>query len=186
MNYSSLENYSALSLSDYFLQSSTDMYKTIGFLSILAILASCNAVTSPTTGQTTTEGAMTATVNGSSWSTAGVGNLIQSATATRDASGKLTIVGSNSNLSSITLYLLSPAVGSITLGTTGNEGAFAYGTVAKDIYASATGSVTITKFDTVNRQISGSFTFTGYQIADTTLKSVSVTNGSFLDIGWSK
>ncbi|MDP4199188.1 MAG: DUF6252 family protein [Bacteroidota bacterium] len=160
---------------------------------ILAIvfIVGCKASTSPN-GTTSTEGSMTATVNGSAWSTIGLPGA-QTARATRDtSSGTVTVTGLNANLenltnpSSITLILLRPSVGTVTLGTTGNEGIFAYGTVPKDGYISTSGSVSITKFDTVNRLISGNFNFTGTQILDTISKSVTVTNGSFLDVEWSK
>ena len=153
------------------------------------VIAGCHVSTSPT-GSNTTSGSMTATVNGKSWSTIGIGSLVQSAHAVRSDTGSVTVIGADIDGSSLWLVLLHPALGTVTLGTTGNEGIFSYTTynssAPKAAYYSTTGSVNVTKFDTTNRLISGTFSFTGYQILDTTFKSVEVKNGTFVDVGWSK
>src|SRR5689334_1655208 len=102
--------------------------KSILLLALLALfVSSCHVSTSP--GSTnTTSGSMTATVNGHGWSTIGIGSLVQSAHAIRSDTGTVTVIGGDIDGSSLTLVLLKPAVGTFSLGTTGNEGIFSYTT----------------------------------------------------------
>lgn len=50
-----------------------------------------------------------------------------------------------------------------------------------DVYASATGKVTLTKVDTNNKKISGTFNFT---LTNTSLKTISITSGTFNDLSY--
>lgn len=163
----------------------------------ILILAGCNASTSQS-GTTTTPGSMVATVNGSAWSSVVLpigGNGITTK-ATRSSSGVVTVTGVSSDLTEITLLLTNPSPNqTYTLG--GFNGNY-YGAYSEGILDTSKawgsipwttnlhpGSVTITQFDTVNRQISGSFSFTARKI-QTPNDSVTVTNGSFYQVEWSK
>ena len=168
-------------------------YRSIfAFILTLGFITGCNATTSPTTGTTQTESSMTAMVNGSAWASTGVPLVNGGALAefNTPSAGNITITGTSGSLSGIQtigILLLKPHLGADSLGT-GNTGTFTYGTNAKSSYLTVgfnTGSVNITKYDTVNRLISGTFSFVAHQI-DTPAHTITVTNGSFLDVGWSK
>ena len=158
------------------------------------ILASCNASTS-TNGTTTTPGSMVATVNGKAWSSAVIpGGITGGATASRNSSGMLTIVGVSSDLTEVTLVLGKPASGTFPLGgLSADYGAYSEGVLdTSKAWVSIPwttnfnpGSITVTQYDTINRQISGTFQFTARKI-QTPNDSVTVKNGSFYQVEWSK
>ncbi|HWF43259.1 MAG TPA: DUF6252 family protein [Candidatus Kapabacteria bacterium] len=168
--------------------------KLIGIFAIaIGLFAGCNASTSPN-GTTTTPGSMVATINGSSWSSAVVpGGITGGATATRSSSGIVTVTGVSTDFTEITLVLYNPQVGTVSLGTSANLGEYSHGVPdTSSAYLSIpsltnfnSGSVTITTFDTVNRQISGQFNFIGRKAHDFS-DTVNVTNGSFYQVEWSK
>ncbi len=160
---------------------------------ILAILffAGCNATTSPN-GTTTTPGSMVATINGSAWSSAVVpGGITGGAKATRSASGVVTVTGIATDLTEITLVLMNPKVGTVTLGTSANLGEYSHGVPdTNTAYLSIPsltnfnpGSVTISTFDTSTRQITGQFNFVGRKATNFS-DTVSITKGSFYQVGW--
>ena len=156
-----------------------------------AALAGCSATTSGPNG-TQAEGSMIATVNGQAWSSTVVPAISGGATAlfNTPVAGAITVTGVSVSLSgtqTIAIALLHPHLGADSLGT-GNTGTFSYGTPGQDSYVTAgfgAGSINITKYDTLNRQISGTFNFTARQV-DTLTHVVTVTNGSFVDVEWSK
>lgn len=158
---------------------------------ILAFLffAGCNATTSPN-GTTTTEGGMTATVNGKAWSSTGVPGVNGGTTAliNTPTAGAITITGVSVSLSGnqiIAIALAKPHLGADSLGGLSlNRGTFSYGTPGQSSYVSlSSGSVNLSKYDTVNHKVSGTFNFVGQQL-DTLTHQITVTNGSFLDVGW--
>jgi hypothetical protein len=167
--------------------------KLIGIFAIgILIFAGCSASTSPN-GTTTTPGSMVATINGSTWSSAVVpGGITGGAKATRSSSGVVTVTGVATDLTEITLVLYNPQVGTVSLGNTTNLGEYSHGvpdtssaylSIPGSINNLSAGSVTITTFDTTNRQISGSFNFVGrkaHNFSDT----VNITAGSFYQVGW--
>ena len=177
------------------------MRKSFFFLLIgVAALAGCNTINSVLNPTTQTAGSMTATVNGNAWSSTVVPAVSGGATATLQ-SGALVIVGESVALSStpeqtLSILLVHPHLGvdsmSLLNPTDANTGSFLYGTNQNDIYLTElyyslstpnAGSVNITKYDTTNKLISGNFSFTATQ-KDTTSHTITVTNGSFYDVGW--
>lgn len=158
----------------------------------ITILAGCNATTSPN-GTTTTPGSMTATVNGKAWSSAVVPGITGGATATVH-SGIYTVTGVASDATEITLVLANPQVGSDSLGALTStdfaeysqgipDTSTAYISIPGSFLKLSAGSVTITQFDTVHHQISGTFDFVGrkaHNLSDTT----TVNAGSFYQVGW--
>ena len=163
------------------------------FVATLVIFAaSCNTITSslPSVPATPT---VTATVNGSSWST--VGTLgAGSAFATRNASsGVVTVTGIATDQTEITLVLNSPKVGTSQFVLSGDVGEYSQGvpdtSTAYVTFPTLTnplpGSVTITTFDTAKGSISGSFSFVARKTHNTA-DTVRITNGVFSNITWSK
>jgi hypothetical protein len=170
------------------------MKNSIPFFFAIIIFAGCNATTSPN-GTTTTPGSMTATVSGESWSSAVIpGGITGGATASRSNSGVVTVVGVASDITEITLVMNNPSVGTFPLGgLSADYGAYSEGILdTSKAWISipwttnlTPGSLTITQFDTVNRQISGTFSFTGRKL-HTPNDSITVTGGSFYQVEWSK
>jgi hypothetical protein len=177
--------------------------KTTVFFSILtlAILVNgCNAVNSVTNPSTPAAGSMTATVNGQAWSSTVVPLVSGGATATVQ-SGALLVVGESVALSTtpeqtLSILLVHPHLGVDSMSalnpTDANTGSFLYGTNSNDIYLSTlsysltmtnVGTINITQYDTTKKQISGTFSFTATQ-KDTTSHVLTVTNGSFYQVGW--
>ena len=162
---------------------------------ILAIisLVGCNASTSPT-GQTTTPGSMVAKVNGSAWSSTVLPGISGGAKAYQKGN-ILTVTGiSATDNTQITIELYNPAIGSDSLGTTGDNAFYSHviGVADTTVYASiptfsltnpSAGAVTITAYDTTAKTISGSFHFVG-KLATNLSDSVTVTGGSFDQVGW--
>ena len=161
--------------------------KTISILAFL-IFAGCNATTSPN-GSTTTEGGMTATVNSQAWSSTGVPGVNGGTTAliNTPTAGAITITGVSVSLAGnqiIAIALAKPHLGPDSLGGLSlNRGTFSYGTPGQSSYVSLSGSVNLSKYDTVNHKVTGTFNFVGQQL-DTLSHQITVTNGSFLDVSW--
>ena len=186
-------------------------YKAYFFFSILSLIIlinGCNAVNSVKNPSTPTEGSMTATVNGEAWASAPttVPSVTGGATASMNTplQGALTITGvcyyhsvpitdiKGETPQTITITLIHPHLGADSMSTANsfdpNTGSFLYGTNAKDAYLTIpnqgdTGSINITKYDTTNKLISGTFSFTATQ-EDTMSHTIQVTNGSFNDVSW--
>ena len=153
-------------------------------------------------------GSMTATVNGQPWAF----TLTEPLSATGEASatlnkpliGGLTIAGVSyvnslpiSDIKSpipvtITITLIHPHFGADSMSIANsfdpNTGSFLYGANTKDAYVTIpsqgdTGSINITNYDTTNKLISGTFSFSATQM-DTMTHTIQVTNGSFYDVSW--
>jgi len=136
-------------------------------------------------------GPMTATTPGYPMWTSG--NSYGNNTSAIYSNPVIDIIGSNSNLSSIKLHIVNftGTTGTFKLGGSGVAG---YGQWWSNFYdgwqtnLTDSGTVTITKFDPVAKNVSGTFNFFAYQtysqwgppiICPTT---ISVTNGSFSDV----
>ncbi len=156
------------------------------------IFAGCKPSTSPS-GTTTTPGSMVATVNGSAWSSTVIPEVSGGAKAYKNGS-ILTITGISAiDNSQITVELYNPAIGSDSLGTTGDNAFYSHviGVADTTVYASipysltnpSAGAVTITAYDTTAKTISGTFHFVG-RLATKLTDTVTVTNGSFDQVGW--
>ena len=175
-------------------------YKThlsYSLLLLLILATGCNTVTNPSTQ---TAGSMTATVNGQAWSSTVVPLVTGGATATLQQ-GALLIAGVSIALSTtpeqtLSIFLVHPHLGADSMsalnGLNQNTGSFLYGTNTNDIYVSTlsfsltmtnVGSINITKYDTTNKLISGTFNFSATQ-KDTSSHTMTVTNGSFYNVGW--
>jgi hypothetical protein len=174
----------------------TYLNKTFGLLLFAAaILSGCSATTNPTTGATTTDGSMVATVNGATWSSTVVpGGITGGAKATRSTStGIVTVTGVKAtDLTEITLILHNPSIGSDSLGfSLSAQGEYSQGVPdtstawlsIPSLTSFFPGSVTITTFDTTKKLISGRFRFIGrkaHNLADTVI----ISGGSFQNVGW--
>jgi len=170
---------------------------TLATALFVLILAGCNASTSPT-GQTTTPGSMVAkvTINGNAeaWSSTVLPGISGGAKAYQKGN-ILTVTGiSATDNTQITIELYNPALGSDSLGTTGDNAFYSQviGVADTTVYASiptfsltnpSAGAVTITAYDTTAKTISGSFHFVG-KLATKLTDSVTVTGGSFDQVGW--
>jgi hypothetical protein len=172
----------------------------LSLLSLVILGSGCNAVNSVTNPSTPTAGSMTATVNGQAWSSTVVPLVTGGATATLQQ-GALVVAGVSIAVSTtpeqtLSVLLVHPHLGadsmSILNGLNQNTGSFLYGTNANDIYVSTlsysltmtnVGSINITKYDTANKLISGTFSFMATQ-KDTASHTMTVTSGSFYDVGW--
>src|SRR5947209_5292967 len=99
--------------------STTKLNINLGLATIL--LAACTATTNPSTGTTTTNGSMIATINGKAWSSTVVPGVSGGATATRSSSGVVTVTGVKADdLTEITLVLRNPSVRTDSLGLSTN------------------------------------------------------------------
>lgn len=131
----------------------------------------------------------TAKVNGEDFIAAS--SSIESSYALTSLGNEFNISGSTTSGKSISIQIVNPAVATfpasfnisnltllqytdISLGT---NGAFSSYNQATDV---SSGTVTITKFDTVNDKVSGTFSFTAFNASDTTTRSI--TNGVFNNI----
>jgi hypothetical protein len=132
-------------------------------------------------------GIMSATVDGMAWSAGGISG---SPAAAASSSGSILIVGhrifANGSGSNITLHVEAfTGVGTYTLKTGALSGARAifasYGaaldTTKYATDSAHTGTLTVTLFDNVNRDVKGTFSFTGYDAVGTVVSNV--TGGSF-------
>lgn len=160
---------------------------TIAIAFITLALAGCASSTSPN-GQTT--GSMVATVNGQSWASAVIPGVTAGTLAVRSVSANtLTVTGTSVDLSghsqTIGLVLINPHLGLDSLGT-GNTGTYSNGVPGQDSYVTAgfnAGQVNISQYDTQNKQVSGTFSFTAHQASNIS-NTVTVTNGSFVNVKW--
>jgi len=140
------------------------------------LITGCKATTAPN-GTTTTEGSMVATVNGQPWSSPVLPLAGGIGTKAFLKEGTLTVTGVSTDLTAIGVTLVQPHAGLDSIAGT-------YGTSEKKAYAGV-GTANITKYDATNRKISGTFNFTAYRVDSLDLQeSVTVTNGSFLDVEW--
>jgi len=158
------------------------------FCLLSVLLFGCNTTTSPTTGQSA--GTMIATKNGTSWSS-GVPPLVAGTTATRTNSGEVIVTGVATDVSEITLEIMHPGLRTDTLVISGDVAAYSQGILDTStawvsiptLTNPLPGTITITQFDTVKKQISGQFHFVGrrsHQLSDT----VNITSGSFFQVSW--
>ena len=156
------------------------------FVLSIVFLAGCNSSTSPPT-----PGSMTATVNGSAWSSTVIPGVSGGSKAYRNGN-ILTVTGLSSTLTQITIEIYSPKVGTDSLGISGDNAAYSRVIAVNDtlVYSSLpsldgpfAGAATITAFDTVNKFISGQFHFVGRRATNLS-DTVTVTNGSFYQVGW--
>jgi hypothetical protein len=161
-------------------------------LLLAAILAGVTACSNENNPQTPTRpapapGIMSATVDGNAWSAGGVSG---SPAAAAYNPGSILIVGhrilANGSGSNVTLHVEAfTGVGTYTLRTGALSGAraiFAFYTTALDTTKYATdsahtGTLAVTLFDTVNRDIKGTFSFSGYDAAGAVVSNV--TSGVF-------
>jgi hypothetical protein len=174
------------------------MKNSIAILLVLAAASifGCNSITSTIPG--TTSGSVTANVNSKSWTTIGVPGL-QSARATRNSSsGIVTVTGFAADGTEITLVLGTPHVGTFNLGVTMSgvtetlaeysqgipDTSTAYVSIPTPFNLSP-GAITVSSFDTVNAQLSGSFNFIARKTKNFS-DSVVVTSGTFTNVPWSK
>ncbi|UGS22743.1 DUF6252 family protein [Flavobacterium channae] len=105
---------------------------------------------------------------------------------------QLIISGLTSNGKSISIQIINPAVGTFAASTSSSDlcllqyfdtalgatnGAFSsYNPISN----TSVGTVTITEFDRTNDLVSGTFSFSAYNVSNSTTKSI--TNGVFTDI----
>jgi len=87
------------------------------------------------------------------------------------------------------IHLYVPlATGTYTLSDSTFSGQYWDGTILNQTTyitdSTHTGTVTITKYDTANKLMSGTFSFTARQFYPTGTATKSVTNGSFTDAKW--
>ncbi len=164
---------------------------TLFTFAVIAI-AGCKTSTSPT-GTTQTPGTMQATVAGKAWPSLYVLGVSGAARA-HITNGVLEVLGVSAvDNSTIALDVVNPAVRTDSLGATGDEGFYSkilgatdttvYASIPNSVFSPYSGSVMITQYDTTAKQVSGTFHFVARlptNLADT----VSVTNGSFYQIGW--
>lgn len=169
------------------------MKNTIALLLVLAVSSILGCSLATTTVPGTTSGSVTATVNSKAWTTVGVPGL-QSARATRNsASGIVTVTGVAVDGTEITLVLGTPHVGTFTLGVSENLAEYSQGipdtstayVSVPTLYNFTPGTITVSAFDTVNAEISGSFNFVARKTKNFS-DSVVVTNGTFTKVDWSK
>jgi hypothetical protein len=162
--------------------------KNLLYLIFLTLLTAGCAATSPNGGQVS--GSMVATVNGQSWSSAVVPGVTSGTFAVRVVStNTLTITGTSLDLGghtqTIGLVLVNPQIGTQSIGV-GNTGSFSYGLPGQDSYVTTSlnaGTITLTQYDTQNRLAGGTFSFTAHQ-ASNLGNTVTVTNGSFVNVKW--
>ena len=171
-------------------------------LSLLFMVNGCKTSVSPTiTAPPPEAGSMKATVNGQAWASTATDSAYAYGGATailnKPLIGALTITGisigsGTTPMQTITISLIQPHLGvdSMSLSTSydPNTASFLYGTNHNDIYVTIptmpnVGLIDITKYDTANKLISGTFSFTATQ-QDTMSHTIQVTNGSFYDVSW--
>ncbi len=166
------------------------IYRALVFLTAVAFFVGCKASTSPN-GTTTTAGSMTATVNGQAWSSTVIPGVSGGATAKRSNSGVVTVIGVSPDVTEITLEIMHPSLRTDTLVLSGDIAGYSQGVLDTSkawitiptLNNPLTGTITITQFDTVKKQISGQFHFVGRK-AHTLTDTVTVTNGSFYQVSW--
>jgi hypothetical protein len=163
------------------------LYSAILFASLL--ITGCNASTAPpsTTSAETVraQAVMVANVDGGQWvSTAmPVSGGAQTA-AVKDplTPNTITVTGVAADHSLISITIPDPHVGEATVQA-------AY--VTDPMHFVGSGTADITAYDTVNRMISGTFTFTAYEQlksvpdnAPIMIRKIDVTNGIFSNFSW--
>ena len=159
--------------------------------SLLALLVvfsvACSKEVSQETGATVITGNnFTATINGEDWKADSLEQVIVTDSV-------VTISGLSSTSKEISLVLPTFAVGKYTVNaSTAGYGLYtALSTTATDVYltnssvevAKAGGTIEISAIDTLNKTVTGTFSFTGYRASDQS--TVSVTNGVFKALAYS-
>jgi hypothetical protein len=185
--------------------------KTYFFFSVILLLLSlaigCKSVNTVIDNVPQVAGSMTATVNGQAWASTATDSAYSYggayATLNKPLIGALTITGvsvgtgttsiQNPPTQTVTIALINPHLGADSMSIANsfdpNTGSFLYGTNSKDAYVTrptagnTAGYIDITKYDTVNMLISGTFSFTATQL-DTISHTITITNGSFYDVSW--
>lgn len=131
----------------------------------------------------------TAKINGEDF--VATSSSIESSYSTTSLGNEFNISGITTTGKSISIQIINPAVATFpasfnisnltllqyTDTSLGTNGAFSSYNQTTDV---STGTVTITKFDTTNNKVSGTFSFTAYNSTDTTTRSI--TNGVFNNI----
>ncbi len=159
--------------------------------SLLALLVvfsvACSKEVSQETGATVITGNnFTAIINGEDWKADSLEQVIVTDSV-------VTISGLSSTSKEISLVLPTFAVGKYTVNaSTAGYGLYTtLSTTATDVYltnssvevAKAGGTVEISAIDTLNKTVTGTFSFTGYRASDQT--TVLVTNGVFKALAYS-
>jgi hypothetical protein len=119
---------------------------------------------------------MGATIEGASWS--------PSLRVTNLTNDYFIITGTATN-GVLVVTIKGTAVGDYNLSLTEQKTAATFKksmtASGDDVYASATGKVSLTKVDTANKKISGTFQFT---LTNTSLQTISITSGTFNDLSF--
>ena len=155
----------------------------------MVLMASCNTVTAPADPTNNLpDGSVAATVDGSYWQSTQIPLVSGGAEAIRKpAAGTISIAGtkvtSTSDAQVLSLNLSRLGTDTDTLGLL-NIGTFSTGKASNQTWASAginAGIATVTKYDTVNKLISGTFYFSAI---NTDMNTKQITNGTFKNVPW--
>jgi len=140
-------------------------------------------------GGTIVSGNFTATVAGQSF----VADATAGTYATVNSSNVLTITGIKSSGEYIGIQLINPTVGTFVVNALGGNQTLSYreNSTTTDVYsafnpttAQPTGTLTVSSLDLINKKVSGTFSFTGYVLSNTTLTK-QISNGVFTNVSFS-
>jgi len=159
------------------------------FISASLFFFGCNQTTAPTDPSASMpDGSMSATIDGSYWQSTSIPLISGGAAAIRKVSaGTISIGGtkilSTSDAQVLTVNLSRYGTGTDTLGIS-NQGTYSIGKQQDQTWVSVglnTGTVNVTKYDTLNKLISGTFNFTA---TNSTLTTKTVSSGVFKNVTW--
>lgn len=146
-------------------------------VTLTVIAGSCKKDSDNGTPAATTK--MSCKIDGTTWSS------ITRYTQFYDNKFIITGTSSDGKVIIITIFGSTQGTYNLQIGELESGATYSPSVLSSVIYASVSGSVVLTKVDTVNKKISGTFQFTATKTNELT-SQISITNGEFTDLSYNQ